>query len=48
MNAVYHFIVSVPKKFEDTLKLGDKEIFWKINLTSLSIGYPTEKLYLHR
>ena len=27
MKAVYHFIVSVPKKVEDTLKLGDKEIF---------------------
>ena len=27
MQAVYHFIVSVPKKFEDTLKVGDKEIF---------------------
>jgi len=27
MKAVYHFIVSVPKKFEDTIKVGDKEIF---------------------
>tara|TARA_R110000796_G_scaffold23944_2_gene68503 strand:+ start:2770 stop:3366 length:597 start_codon:yes stop_codon:yes gene_type:complete len=27
MQAVYHFIVSVPKKFEDSLKVGDKEIF---------------------
>ena len=27
MKAVYHFMISVPKKFEDTLKLGDKEIF---------------------
>ena len=27
MNALNHFIVNVPKKHEDTIKLGDTEIF---------------------
>lgn len=27
MNPLNHFIISLPKKYKDTLKLGDKEIF---------------------